>query len=250
MTGDLAGRVALVTGAGRGIGRATCVELAARGARIAVADHPSASEDAAAVRDAIAAKGGEAAAFVADVRDDAAVQAMVTEVRKTFSRLDILVNNAGISRDGLLLAAPESAWHDVIDTNLNGMYRVTRAALRALVLSGGGSVVNVSSISAHLPASGHANYAASKGAIEAFTRALAVEVARKRVRVNAVAPGVITTAMSAHLIEVAGDRLRDEIVLGRVGEPEEVARVITFLASDAASYITGQVLRVDGGFRL
>jgi len=244
-----ADQIALVTGGSRGIGAATCRRLAREGARVHVG-YREQREAAEAVVEGIRAAGGVASAVQLDVRDAASVDAAVEEVLRPARRLDVLVHCAGITRDGLLLAMDEAQWGDVLDTNAGGAYRVVKAAARAMLGRRSGAIVLLSSVAGQRPGRGHANYAASKGAVEAMTRALAVELAKKRIRVNAIAPGVIVTEMSARVREAAGPTILEEILLARFGDPEEIAAAIAFLASTDAAYVTGQVLAVDGGFKM
>jgi 3-oxoacyl-[acyl-carrier protein] reductase len=246
---SLAGRVALVTGGGRGIGRAVCERLGAAGAHVVV-NYAHSAEAAQACVEAIVAAGGSAQALQADVSKGDEVKAMVEQVLAQHKRIDILVNNAGIVRDNLLMTMSDDEWAAVLDTNLTGTARCIRAVGQAMMLQKGGSIINLSSVAAVHPNRGQSNYAASKGGVEALTRAVAVEFARKKIRVNAVAPGVIETEMSQRVRDEAGDMIKDRVPLKRIGQSHEVAAAVHFLASDAAAYITGQVLLVDGGLSL
>jgi len=242
-------RVALVTGGSRGIGRAICVALAREGATVAV-NYQKSDEAAQEVVTAITSAGGKAAAFKADVKDAAAAQRVVDEVIEKFGRIDILVNNAGIIRDGLLVTMTDQDWNEVLQTNLGGVFNFTRAVLRPMLMQRGGQIINMSSMAGDRGGKGQANYAASKGAINALTRSLAMEVAPKGIRVNAVAPGMVITEMSSTVRNLSKDGLLGRIPLSRYATPEEIASVVTFLASDDAGYITGQVIAVDGGLGL
>ncbi len=244
----LKGKTALVTGASRGIGRAIALRLAQDGARVGI-NYRSHQADAEKVRDEIRAQGGEAEIFPADVSQLAQVQAMFEAVQTQFGRLDILINNAGITRDTLLLSMEEEDWRAVLQTNLDSVFYCSRAAAKLMVRQRWGRIVNLSSAAGHKPNRGHANYAASKGAINAMTRALAAELASRNINVNAVAPGMIETDMSQNIREMAADKILPFITLNRFGKPEEIAGVVAFLVSPDADYITGEVLHVDGGMR-
>lgn len=243
------GKTALVTGGSRGIGRACVVRLAAEGAKVALvfrSNQEAAEEVVAELKDAP----GEVRAIRADVRDRARAHELVDELLEAWERLDVLVNSAGIVNDGLLGAMTDQQWRDVIETNLGGTYNYCHAVTQPMMMQRSGSIVNLSSTAAEFASRGQVNYAASKGGINGLTRALAKELAPRKVRVNAVAPGMIETDMSQVVRGVAGDQITKAIPLKRIGKPEEIAAVAAFLASDEASYLTGQVLRVDGGLSL
>jgi 3-oxoacyl-[acyl-carrier protein] reductase len=247
----LTDQVALVTGGSRGIGRAVVQKLAAEGAKVAFVYRGSqaAAEE---LEKAVSAAGGTAKAYQADVADPTAARRVVDAVLADWGRVDILVNNAGVIRDGLFIRMEPEAWKTVIDTNLNGTFYFCRAVADQMALKQrSGRIINVSSVAADHVNAGQTNYAASKGAVNSFTRALAVELGSRSVTVNAVAPGFIETDMSEAVRGKAGDFIAKKLVpLRRLGKPEDVAGVVAFLAGPAAAYVTGQVLTVDGGLSL
>lgn len=243
---SLSGQFALVTGGSRGIGRAVCVELARGGASVAVnyAGNEAAAQDTV---EACRALGVDAFAIRADVADADACDAMVKEVVAKFGRLDILVNNAGITRDGLMLQMKEPDWTAVLDTNLGGAFHCMKAAYRPMMKQKYGRVVNLSSIVGLRGNAGQANYAASKAGLIGLSKSIAKELAGRNVTVNVVAPGFITTDMTAALPDAAKAAMLASIPMNRLGESMDVAKAVAFFSSRDASYITGQVLCVDGG---
>lgn len=246
----LAGKVALVTGGSRGIGRAIALDLAANGAKVVV-NYQSSSAAAAEVAATIAAAGGEAMAVQADVADFAAAQAPVKETAAAYGQIDILVNNAGTTRDTLLLMMSENDWDTVINTNLKSMFNCCKAALRPMLRrKQGGRIINISSVVGLVGQGGQTNYAASKAGIIGFTKSLARELASRSITVNAIAPGYFPTALTDVLSEENKQQALAYIPLGRFGQVEEVAYLVSFLASDRAAYITGEVIRVDGGMAM
>ena len=243
---NLTGKVALVTGASRGIGQATAIELAKAGADVVVnfiGNEAVAQETVAAIE----ALGRKAIKIKADVGNAEDVQAMVDEAVAAFGHIDILVNNAGITRDGLLIRMKDSDWDDVLNINLKGVYLVTKAVAKLMVKQRAGRIINMTSVSGVTGNVGQANYAAAKAGVIGFTKTCAKELAARGITVNAVAPGFFETAMTDVLHEKIKEGIAATVPLGRMGQPEEIAGVVTFLASDFASYITGQVLNVDGG---
>jgi len=245
----LQGKSVIVTGGSRGIGRATVALLAAEGVDVTFFYRENA-QAAQAVVAAGAAAGQAIAAEPIDIRDAAACASAVARINERVGHIDILVNNAGVIRDSPLAGFSDADVDDVIGTNVTGVFNVTRAVAPYMISRRSGKIINVSSVSGEKGGRGQTNYAASKGAINAFTRALAVELAPRKIIVNAVAPGVVDTEMSHAVRELAGDEVKARILLKRYGTADEVAYAIWFLASDYANYITGQVLTVDGGFKM
>ncbi len=242
-------RVALVTGGSRGIGRAVAQLLAAQGHRVAV-NYATNEVAADAAVGAIVAAGGNAIAVQADVGDPDSVTAMFAMVDERLGSVEILVNNAGITRDALVLRMGVDAWDEVIETNLRSVYLVSKAALRGMLRARWGRIVSISSVSGIAGNPGQANYAASKAGIIGFTKSVAREVGSRGITVNAVAPGFIETDMTDALGDEITTAARERIALGRLGQPEEVAAAVGYLASDEAAYVTGQTLVVDGGLVL
>ncbi len=249
MDAGIAGKCVLVTGGSRGIGRAVVELFAAEGAEVTFVYHRDA-DAAREVVDAAHRAGQRVAAEQADVRDRAACAAVVERAIERWDRIDVLVNNAGIIRDSLLgLLTPEDV-QDVLDTNVAGVFNVTHAVVPHMISRRAGRIINISSVSGDKGGRGQTNYAASKGAINALTRALAVELAPRKIAVNAVAPGVIETDMSQAVRDLAAEEVKSRILLRRFGSAQEVAFAVWFLASKFSDYITGQVLCVDGGFKM
>jgi len=241
------GRVAIVTGASRGIGRAIALRLAAQGATVIAGARGT---NAQAVVDEITAAGGRATAVALDITDPASVDAAVAATLAAHQRIDILVNNAGITKDQLMLRMKRDDWNAVIDTNLTGAYTCVQAVLKTMVKQRAGRIISITSVVGQAGNAGQVNYAASKAGLIGMTKALALEVASRGITVNAVAPGLIDTDMTKGISEGAQEEWAAKIPLKRLGTPDDIATAVTFLASDEASYITGQVLAVNGGMYL
>jgi 3-oxoacyl-[acyl-carrier protein] reductase len=243
---DFEGKVALVTGGSRGIGRACAVELGKRGATVVLSyagNEAAAAETVKAITDA----GGKAKSVRFDVADSAACSAAVDEVVKEFGRLDVLVNNAGVAIDGLVMRFKDEDWDKTLDTNLRGAWALIRAASRPMMKQRSGAVVNLTSVVGEMGNGGQSAYAASKAGLIGLTKSLARELASRNIRINAVSPGFIATDMTAKISEGMKTKMMEAIPLARLGSSEEIAKAVAFLASDQASYITGEVLRVNGG---
>lgn len=241
--------VALVTGASRGIGRAIAFKLADDGYAVAV-NYTASAAKAEDVVEQITANGGSAMAVQADVSDPDAVRDLIAAVENELGPVTVLVNNAGITEDGLLLRMSAEQWDRVLSTNLRSVFLCTKAVLRGMIRARGGRIINISSVSGVAGNAGQANYAASKAGVIGFTKSIAKEVGSRGITVNAVAPGFIATDMTDALGDSVTEAAAAHISLGRLGEPEEVASVVGYLASDGASYITGQTIVVDGGMAL
>jgi len=245
----LNGKSVIVTGGSRGIGRAIVDLFAAEGCDVTFFYRDNAKAAGDVVQTAQAA-GHKVAAAQLDVRDASACAAAVEHVADRCGRIDILINNAGIIRDNQLAALDDGDVQSVLDTNVGGVFNMARAVVPHMIVQRAGKIINLSSVSGEKGGRGQTNYAASKGAINAFTRALAVELAPRKVTVNAVAPGVIETEMSQDVRELAGEQVLSKILLRRFGKPEDVAFAVWFLASAYADYVTGEILHVDGGFKM
>jgi 3-oxoacyl-[acyl-carrier protein] reductase len=243
------GRVAIVTGATRGIGRAIALELARRGADVAF-NFARSLEAAEGLKGELESLGSRGLSFQCDVANTESAAEMVKQVKEELGRIDYLVNNAGITRDNLILRMKEADWDEVIDTNLKGAWNFAKAALRVMLRQEGGSVLNISSISGEVGMAGQSNYSASKAGMIGLTKALAKEVASRKVTVNALALGLVSTEMAGALDESYREKILAQIPLGRFAEAEEIARIACFLLSDDARYITGQLIQVDGGLAM
>lgn len=245
----LEGKIAVVTGASRGIGKAIALELAAQGAKIIV-NYNGSGERAREVKREIEKKGGKAEIFQCNVADFNQCLEFIGEVIKSFGRIDILVNNAGITRDGLLMKMPEKDFDDVVAINLKGTFNTIRAVSRQMIKQRSGRIINMSSVVGICGNAGQVNYAASKAGIIGVTKSAAKEVASRGITVNAVAPGFVDTEMTAVLSDKVKEESIRQIPLGRFGKPEDIAKTVAFLASEEAGYITGQVIQVDGGMAI
>ena len=244
---DLSGRVALVTGASRGIGRAIATRLAAQGAKVVAAARGDNAREAA---DAIVAAGGAAEPLTLDVTESEAIDAAVSGMVERHGRVDILVNNAGITRDQLMLRLKRGDWDAVLATNLTSAFTLTQAVLKPMIRQRAGRIICISSVVGQSGNAGQANYAASKAGLIGFAKSVALEVASRNITVNVVAPGMIETDMTRAIADKAREEWESRIPLKRLGTPDDVAAAVCFLASDEASYITGQVLAVNGGMYL
>ena len=242
---DLSSKCAVVTGAARGLGQAIAVKLAEAGADVALCDLHSdgLQETAAKVR----ATGRRAEVYSVNVADADSVATGVKAIEEDFGKIDVLVNNAGITKDGLLMRMSEADWDAVLDVNLKGVFLCTKAVMRGMMKQRSGAIVNIASVIGLMGNAGQANYAASKGGVISFSKTVAKELASRNVRCNAVAPGFIRTAMTDELEDDVQAKMKELIPLSRFGEPEDVANVVLFLASDASGYVTGQVLSTCGG---
>ncbi len=243
--GQFDGKVALVTGAARGIGQAIALKMAADGADLALCDLKAEWLEETAGK--VKALGRRAECYSVDVSSAAGVDVTVKQIEKDFGKIDILVNNAGITKDGLIMRMSEADWDAVLNVNLKGVFLFTKAAMRGMMKQRSGSIVNIASIIGLIGNPGQANYAASKGAVIAFTKTVAKELSSRNVRCNAVAPGFIRTKMTDALSEEVQQKMLANIPLGRFGAPEDVANVVAFLAGDASGYVTGQVISTCGG---
>ena len=242
----LEGKVALVTGASRGIGRAIALKLAAEGAKVAI-NFAGSTAKAEAVKAEIEEHGGEAILVQASVADSAAVEEMVQKVIDAFGRIDILVNNAGITRDGILVRMKDEDFEAVLDTNLKGVFYCTKAVAKLMMKQRSGRIVNMSSVVGLIGNAGQTNYAAAKAGVIGFSKSAAKELAPRGVTVNMIAPGFIDTDMTADLPDKVKEATLEGIPMKKMGSPENIADAVVFLVSDKASYITGQVINVDGG---
>ncbi len=245
----LSGKTALVTGGSRGIGEAIAKLFAQHGANVAFT-YVSSDEKARALADELAQNGVTAKAYKSDAGDYAAAEKLATDVATDFGALDICVNNAGISRDNLLLRLSPEQWDEVMAANLRSVYNLTKQVIRPMMKARAGSIINMSSIVGIKGNAGQAAYAASKAGIIGFTKSIAAEIGSRGIRCNAIAPGFIETDMTQFLKESGSDKWAEKIPLGRAGKPEDIANAALFLASDMSTYITGQVLSVDGGMNL
>ena len=242
---SLQGKVALVTGASRGIGQAIAFELGRQGA--VVVGTATSEAGAARIGEALKEQGIQGAGMMLDVGNDESVSSVLEQIQKDFGAVTILVNNAGITRDNLMLRMKDEEWFDVINTNLNSLFRLSKAVLRGMTKARWGRIINIGSVVGAMGNAGQSNYAAAKAGLEGFGRALAREVGSRAITVNSVAPGFIDTDMTRELPEAQREALLTQIPLGRLGQAEEIAKVVGFLASDGAAYVTGATVPVNGG---
>lgn len=245
----LENKVALVTGAGCGIGRAIAIALAKEGAEVVV-NYNGSEERAKEVKQTIEENGGKASIYKCNVSDFEACEAMIKDIVKEHGRLDILVNNAGITKDGLIMKMKEEDFDSVLNVNLKGTFNTIRHSVRQMLRQKSGKIINISSVSGILGNAGQANYAASKAGVIGLTKTMARELGSRGITVNAIAPGFVDTEMTGVLSEEIRENACRQIILGRFGKPEDIANVAVFLASDKADYITGQVISVDGGMNV
>ena len=245
---DLTGKSAIVTGAGRGIGRGIAAHLGSLGCRVVV-NNLSPDRNATVV-ESLRAANVEAVGVVGDVSQPSVADALVKQAIESFERLDIVVNNAGVTRDGLIARMDDEQWHQVLEVNLTGAFNLIRAATRPMMRQKSGRIINITSVVGRMGNAGQANYAASKAGLIGLTKAVARELASRGVTVNAVAPGFIDEGMTAELSDELRTAMQQAIPLGRFGSADDVAAVVAFLASDAAGYLTGQTVSVDGGMTM